>query len=138
MKSRTIVIIALIAAMLAGVLLQAQGALEIRAASATAVQGWQRAERPNGEALWVSPETSATAADIAQSDARKEGVALVFTPDGARKMAALTKSQAGKPIALLLDGKVIWAPVVRSTIEREAMLSGLSPEQAQRLAALIK
>jgi hypothetical protein len=46
------VIIGLIVVMLAGVFLQGQGALEIRAASATAVSGWQQLGAPGGGPIW--------------------------------------------------------------------------------------
>ena len=143
MKFRTLVIFALIAVFLAGVLLQAQGAIEIRAASSTAVAGWQRVTAADGEAIWVAPATSLTSADFAPSVSHtqrdgRDAVGVVFTAEGARKMRALSAAQLNQRIALLLDGKVIWAPVVRSTIETEAQLTGLSPDQAQRLVAALQ
>jgi preprotein translocase subunit SecD len=69
-------------------------------------------------------------------------LAVVFTDDGAKKMAALSATRLGQPIAFLLDGKLIWAPVVRARIEREAVLNGgaggLTPNEVQRLLAIIK
>ena len=62
MKFRTLVIHSLIAVFLAGVLMQAQSSLEIRAASATAVAGWQAMPAPCGGTLWVSPASALTAA----------------------------------------------------------------------------
>ena len=147
MKFRTLVIFALIAVFLAGVFLQAQGGVEIRAASSTAVAGWQRVTVADGEAIWVAPAASLTAADFAPSVSRtqrdgRDAVGVEFTAEGARKMRALSAgveaAQANQRIALLLDGKVIWAPVVRSTIEREALLTGLSPDQAQRLVTALQ
>jgi preprotein translocase subunit SecD len=143
MKFRTLVICALIAVFLAGVFLQAQGAIEIRAASSTAVAGWQRVTADDGEALWVAPTTSLTSADFAPSVSHtmrdgRDAVGVVFTAEGARKMRALSAAQTNQRIALLLDGKVMWAPVVRSTIDSEAQLTGLSPDQAQRLVAALQ
>lgn len=143
MKFRTLVICALIVAFLAGVFLQAQAAVEIRAASSTAVSGWQRVTAAGGEAMWVSPTASLTAADIAPGASQtmrdgRDAVAMAFTAEGARKMRALSAAQTTQRIALLLDGKVIWAPVVRSTIEKEALLTGLSADQARRLVAALQ
>ena len=143
MKFRTLVIFALIAAFLAGVFLQAQSAIEIRAASSTAVTGWQRVTAADGEALWVAPTNSLTSADFAPSVSHtlrdgRDAVGVVFTAEGARKMRALSAAQINQRIALLLDGKVVWAPVVRSTIDREAQLTGLSPDEAQRLVIALK
>jgi preprotein translocase subunit SecD len=68
--------------------------------------------------------------------------ALMFTEDGARKIAALSTTQSGKPIAILLDDKLIWAPVVRGGLEREMLLSGgpggLTRDEIQRLVGAFK
>ena len=143
MKFRTLVIFALIAVFLAGVFLQAQAAIEIRAASSTAVAGWQRVTVAGGEAIWVAPAASLTSADFAPGVSHtlrdgRDAVGVVFTAEGARKMRTLSAVQNNHRIALLLDGKVIWAPVVRSTIETEALLTGLSPAEALRLVKALE
>jgi len=133
-------------AILAGVI-NGQGPLEIRAAASSAVTGWQQMVSPSGDQVWVSPTNSLTSADVERAEARTlpdggPSVAFVFTPAGAKKMAALSAGQTNKPLALLLDGKLIWAPVVRATIDKEAVLTGgpggLSPQQIQRLLASFK
>ena len=146
MKSKSLVIIGLVAVLLAGLflpVLYGQALLEIRAASATAISGWQRMSAPDGGAIWVSPASALTSTDIARSESRQHAdgspaVGVVFTEAGARKMAALSAAQANKPIALLLDGKLVWAPVVRGTIEKEAVLSGVTPDVLQRVLATFK
>lgn len=146
MKGKSLVIIGLVAILLAGLflpVLYGQALLEIRAASATAIAGWQRMSAPDGGAVWVSPSSALTSTDIARSESRKQAdgsptVGVVFTETGARKMAALSAAQANKPIALLLDGKLVWAPVVRGTIEKEAVLSGVTPDVLQRVLATFK
>jgi preprotein translocase subunit SecD len=143
MKFKTLVILGLIAVFLAGIFLQAQGAIEIRAASSTAVAGWQSLTVDGGETVWVSPTVSLTSADIARTEARplsggQAGVGVVFTADGARKMQALSRAQTNQRIAMLLDGKVIWAPVVRATIDTEAVMSGLTVDEARRLVTVLK
>ena len=143
MKFRSVVIYALIAVFLAAVFIQAQGALEIRAASHTAVAGWQQMSTPGGEAVWVSTTAALTTADIARAEPRTDAngqrtVGMVFTADGARKMAQLSAAQTNRHIALLLDGKVVWVPIVRSTIEKEAVLSGVTPEVVQRVLTSLK
>ena len=142
MRAKSIVIVGLIVVMLAGVYLQGQGPLEIRAASATAVSGWQQVAGQRGTPLWIAPSIGLTMADIDRAEARTladgAAVAVVFTVEGAKKMSALSAAQSGKPIALLLDGKVIWAPTVRGAIDKEAMLTGLTPAQADRLIASLK
>jgi preprotein translocase subunit SecD len=143
MKFRSVVIYTLMAMFLAGVFMQAQGALEIRAASNNAIAGWQQMSAPGGGTLWVSPSNALTTADIARGEPRTDAkgqrtVSVVFTDDGARKMAQLSAAQVNQPIALLLDGKLVWAPVVRSSIEKEAVLSGVTPEVVQRVLTSLK
>ena len=98
---------------------------------------------PGGRAVWVSPTTALTSTDIARAEPRTDAkgertVGVVFTDAGARKMAQLSAAQANQHIALLLDGKVVWVPLVRSTIEKEAVLSGVTPDVVQRVLTSIK
>jgi preprotein translocase subunit SecD len=143
MKFRTLVIYSLVALFLAGALMQAQARLEIRAASSTEVAGWQQMPAPGGGNLWVSPSSALTIADVARGESRTQPdghrtVAVVFTADGARKMAQLSAAHINEPIAVLLDGKVVWAPIVRSTIDKEAVLSGIAPETVERVLLSLK
>jgi len=134
--------VALLAAVING-----QGPLEVRAAASTAVTGWRQMVSPSGSQLWVSPTNSLTSADIERAEARKmpngdSAVAVVLTADGAKKMEALAAARTNEPIAMLLDGKLIWAPVVRGSIGKEALLTGgpggLTPAEIQRLLASFK
>lgn len=121
--------------------------LEIRAASAVETAGWQQMRTPGRDPVWVSPTSQLTAADVARAEVRTlangdPAVAVVFTDEGARKIAALSEAQMSKPIAILLDGRLVWAPIVRSPIGKEAVLSGgpggLTPSEIQRLLASFK
>lgn len=145
-RTSSFVIVGAIVTLLAG-LLNGQAPVEIRAAASSVVSGWQQMASPGGNAIWVAPEVRLTSADIARAEARTladggPAVAIVMTETGAQKMAALTSAQANQPIALLLDGHVIWAPTVRSTIDREALLTGgpggLTKAQIDRLLTIIK
>ncbi len=145
-KNKALVIVGVIVTLLAGIL-NGQTPVEIRAAASSAVSGWAQMKSPGGDPLWVAPDIRLTSADIERAEARqlKDGapaVAIVLTTDGARKMAALSTAQMNKPIALLLDGEVIWAPVVRSAVEKEAVLTGgpggLTQAQIQRLLTSLK
>ncbi len=134
--------VALLAAVING-----QGPLEVRAAASTAVTGWRQMVSPSGSQLWVAPTNSLTSADIERAEARKmpngdSAVAVVLTADGAKKMEALAAARTNEPIAMLLDGKLIWAPIVRGSIGKEALLTGgpggLTPGEIQRLLASFK
>jgi preprotein translocase subunit SecD len=124
--------------------LVAQSGFAIRAASSTPVAGWQQMEEPTGVIVWVGTTDRLTARDIERADrsTREDGrpaISVVFTTDGARKIAALSAAQRDKPIAILVDGKLIWAPVVRGVITNESLLSGgpegLAPDDIERLLA---
>ena len=146
MKNRSLVIVGVIVTLLAGIL-NGQAPVEIRAASSSAVTGWRQMSSPGGNPLWVAPDIRLTSADIARAEARKlpdggPAVAILLTDAGAKKMAELSAAQTDKPIALLLDGEVIWAPVVRGAIGKEAVLTGgkggLTQQQIDRLLASFK
>jgi preprotein translocase subunit SecD len=141
-KKRT-VLAGLIVVMMASVL-NGQIPLEIRAASSKATSGWAEMKAPGGSAVWVAPTSQLTAADVARAelrtpDAGPPAVAVVFTADGAKKMRAFSTAQLSQPIAILLDGRLVWAPIVRSAIGAEAVLTGgpggLSDREIKRLLA---
>jgi preprotein translocase subunit SecD len=143
MNRKSIVIIGLIIGLLASTFLSGQGSLEIRAASTSAIAGWRQMPAPGGRTVWVSPTAALTSADIARGEARTDAkgertVGVVFTDEGARKMAQLSAAQTNQHIAMLLDGKVVWVPIVRSTIDKEALLSGVTPEVVQRVLTSLK
>jgi len=146
MKNKAFVIVGVIVTLLAGIL-NGQAPVEIRAASSTAVSGWRQMSSPGGAPLWVAPSVQLTSADIARAEARTDPeagpfVSILLTDEGARKMSELSASQANKPIALLLDDQVIWAPIVRGSIGKEVRLTGgnggLTKAQIDRLIASFK
>src|SRR2546428_6532367 len=130
--------IACIVVILSADTIQAQAEFSIRAASAEPVDGWQRMQvEHSNRVVWVSPIAAVTASDIekAQPDHTSvEGqtrVAVVFTDAGAKHFADLTTAQLHKQIAMVLDGKVIWAPMVmaefHADVGKEGMLAGRGP-----------
>ena len=142
MKNKAFVIVGVIVTLLAGIL-NGQNPFEVHAASSTAVSGWLQMSTPGGDAIWVAPAARLTSADIERAEARVlesgPAVAIVLAGERAKKMTALSAEQNSKPIALLLDGQVIWAPVMRGSIGKEALLTGgpggLTKAQIDRLIA---
>jgi preprotein translocase subunit SecD len=146
MKNKSFVIVGAIVTLLAGIL-NGQTAVEIRAASASAVAGWRQMASPRGEPLWVAPTIQLTSADIERAEAANTpdagpAINIVLTDAGAKKMAELSTTQSNKPIALLLDGEVIWAPIMRGSIGKQVRLTGgdggLTQQQIDRLLASFK
>jgi TonB family protein len=82
----------------------------------------------NGTATPVTPRGSAGRAISAFA------VAVRFTDTAAARLAAATGVHLGRPIAILVDGRVISAPVLRSAIGDAGVISGLSEVEARALA----
>jgi preprotein translocase subunit SecD len=146
--SRKLLIIAGVMMAVAAGRVQAQSPLQIRAAATSPVSGWEQVtSQDHKQVLWVAPTSPLTLTDIDRADASTTSggdpaVTVVFTADGATKMAALSAAQLGKPIAILLDGKLIWAPVVRGELGKDILLSGgpggLTGGEIQRLLAAFR
>jgi SecD/SecF fusion protein len=66
-------------------------------------------------------------------------VDVELTKEGRQKLARLTKAHQGKPLAILVDGEVVAAPVVRDEVTGNARISGnFSKDEAERIAKGIK
>jgi preprotein translocase subunit SecD len=114
-----------------GSALQAQAQFSIRAASTEPVNGWDRKELGN-RVIWVSPTANLTSEDIANAGQTTDAnghraVGVSFNDAGAKKIRALSIAQRDKLIAVVLDGDVIFAPVVRSEIGNQALITGNGP-----------
>jgi preprotein translocase subunit SecD len=119
------------AVMMFGGALQAQSKFTLNAASDEAVAGWQKMQIED-RFVWVNPTPALTAADIQGAEPgtnRDYGqfVAVTFTEAGARKMRDLSTAQMNKLIAMVLDGKVIMAPKVRSVMSDSCIVTGKAP-----------
>jgi hypothetical protein len=115
--------------------MQAQAQFSIRAASAQPVEGWERMQVEHCQsrcAVWVAPAAAITAGDIekAQPQVRADGdtvIAVTLTDAGAEKLRDFTRGQFNKPMAMVIDGRVIWAPLVRGEFSKETGLTGSGP-----------
>ncbi|MCP8895600.1 protein translocase subunit SecD [Shinella daejeonensis] len=67
-------------------------------------------------------------------------VSFSFDSTGARLFADITKANVGKPFAIVLDGKVLTAPVIREPIiGGQGQISGnFNPQEATVLSALLR
>ncbi|MBI3411093.1 MAG: hypothetical protein HY040_22390 [Planctomycetes bacterium] len=88
--------------------------------------------------IYLHKTTEITNADIAEARAAKDNgksaVEIVFTAEGAKKIADLSKAHTGKPLAILLNGKVLSAPTIRDPIGPRAMITGeLTPADVDRI-----
>ena len=144
----------LFAILFAGISLQSQSRLSIRAASDTPIEGWQRMDLAHSNrVVWVAPTEALTASDIetAQPKLRPTGdlvISVVFTNNGVNKMHDLTVAQLKKHVALVVDDKVIWFPMVTSvqyvgTTIKEGVLTGntdhgLTQEEVELIMGILR
>lgn len=94
----------------------------------------------SGRVIYLHPEIVVSNDDIAQSWVSQDGptqfgVSVQFLPSGAERMRQATASHVGRPMAILIDGVVVMAPVVRSPIDDSAVISGnFTQTEAERIA----
>jgi preprotein translocase subunit SecD len=66
-------------------------------------------------------------------------VRVTFTPAGAKALKGLTTANAGKRLAIILDGKVLMAPLIRDGItEGKAHITGaFTSKETESIAKLL-
>jgi SecD/SecF fusion protein len=115
------------------------------------VEGWElkylEKERAGREPLLVSKDASLTGECIvnAKTDFSARGfgepyVSLTLNSKGAEAFYAITQANVGKRLAIILDGKVQSAPVIREPIPSgQAQISGnFTVEEANDLAIVLR
>lgn len=121
------------------------GEFEIRDASYKEHPGWKKHVEENEYrrvVIYVSDEVFLDSSDIedvfvtpsgtSTYNGKTEtlyGVAIVFTDAGASKMGSFSKTRIEKPIAVMLDGELLSAPVLMSQVSKQAILTGSSTKQ---------
>jgi preprotein translocase subunit SecD len=93
-----------------------------------------------GEALEVSPESLLSAKEVTRVEvAERKGVVelrLTVTPDAGRRIADYTGGHLGQRLAIVVDGKLVQAPLIRAAIAGGKLaVSGMDRAEADRLAA---
>ena len=88
--------------------------------------------------IYLHDEVVVTNSDISSARAisARSGydVFVEFNASGAEKMRVATGEHIGKPVAILLDGQVVMAPVLRSPINTSAEIDGnLTKSDAERI-----
>jgi preprotein translocase subunit SecD len=74
------------------------------------------------------------AARLVQGSPTQYGVGIEFNTSGAEKIRAATEGHIGKPVAILLDGQVVMAPVVKASLGASAVITGkFTKSQAERI-----
>jgi len=95
------------------------------------------------EKVYLPKRADATSADIAKASAGTDDnnnplIEIEFTKEGAKKMAVLSEAQQNKRIAIVIDGKVVSAPVVRAKIGSRAQITGkFTKQEVERIVKAI-
>jgi TonB family protein len=120
---------------------QAGARLEIRLAEAAPGAGLVEVAVPDGlEPVYVHGDAILTGEDVrtarvVERSPSQFDVAVTFSEAAAARVAAATRAHVGKPIAILLDSRVISAPVLRAPIGEAAVINGIfTADQARALA----
>ncbi len=118
-----------------------QARLEIRLAEDGPGAGLSAVTVGNGRRqIYLHADAIVTTIDVAEARVNDAGggrfsVGVRFTDQGSSRMAAATRAHIGRPVAIVLDGVVLAAPVVRSPIGDSAVLTGdFTRAQAEAIA----
>jgi TonB family protein len=115
-------------------------ALEVRLAELQPGSGLREATLDSGQRIYMRTEPVVTGADVTAANVVDAGgrysINVAFNATASDRLAQATKTHLGRPIAIVLDGKVIAAPTLRSMIRGSAVITGdFSRAQAERIAA---
>ena len=124
--------------------LQTSFALEVRLAYKQPAQGRIEATSPHrGEPIYLAAEPLATSADVVVAETIDDSVGqpavqITFTDDAATRLGKATDEHRGEPLAILVHGKVVTAPIVEERIGNKAMIHGrFDRVAAKRLADML-
>jgi hypothetical protein len=125
-----------------GATLQAAVRFEVRLAEEQPAPGLVRAPITGTDrVIYLHTDIVVTNGDISQSRVvpgngpDRFWVGVEFFPAGAQKMRRATANHVGRPLAILIDGDVVLAPVLRSPIGESAVISGdYTRAEAERIA----
>jgi hypothetical protein len=82
----------------------------------------------------VVSNSDIAAARLVQGSPAQYSVGIEFNASGAEKMRAATEGHIGRPMAILLDGQVVMAPVVRASLGAAAVITGkFTRTEAERI-----
>ena len=110
---------------------ESKATLEFRLAADVPAEKWTRhAVAATDDVVFVSPQPVLTGRDITKVSFYKDDnghpmIGFTLTDEGGAKMWKATSENIGNRLAILLDGKVVSAPVIQSGIKKEVAISGI-------------
>jgi preprotein translocase subunit SecD len=111
--------------------LQAAVRFEVKLAESKPGPGLREVKRAGSEPpVYIHQEAVVTNSDIASAQVvpgaipGRYAVQVEFNTSGAAKMRAATAGHIGRPVAILIDGEAVMAPVLRTPISASAVVTG--------------
>jgi preprotein translocase subunit SecD len=91
-----------------------------------------------GRLIYLHPEIVVSNDDIAEASVVDQGgpvaIAVRLEPAGAERMRQATQDHVDRPMAILIDGRVVMAPTLRAAISDSAMITGVyTKAEAERV-----
>ena len=125
--------------------LKAATKLEIRLAEPQPAAGLVEATVAHSEKkIYLHESTVITTEDVAETrvfngdNANRFNVGVLVNQQGSETIGNATESHVGKPVAILVDGDVIAAPILMGVVTRKALIIGdLTKGQADAIAAAL-
>ncbi len=114
---------------------------EVRLAEDHPAPGLQAAKiSGSGQVIYLHDEVVVANGDVERAEVApgsspaEFNVSVELTAAGGEKMRSITERNIGKRLAILLDGQVVMAPVIRSPISSSAMITGrFTRAEAERI-----
>lgn len=102
--------------------------LELRLANLKPGPGLQKASTSAGETIWIAHTAIVTQNDLVgarmiEQDGRFN-IELEFTSEAAQRVATATQDHVGKPMAIVINRRIMSAPVLEGPISDSVMISG--------------
>jgi len=113
---------------------------ETRLASFEPVEGYAERILPGGQKIWVAETTVLTGADTVEAQVmpgpRGPMISVTLNENGRLKFSAATAASVGKPMAMLIDGDLVSAPMVQAPITEPRLLimGDFDEDEALRIA----
>ena len=122
---------------------QSDSILEICVAQSEPAEGLREMQIGDQPAIYVSPNPVIREGDIESinvwDDVGNIVISLKLTPAAGKKLAAASEANLKKPMAIIVEGSLVSAPIIQSTLGRDVAISGdFSVDQAEQMVDALR